>query len=259
VVAGYFTQDGSDLDPEQSPLVTLVYDDDLKPAEARNLLARFLLTGDDVYRPVKTLSGGEKNKLSLARLTNLNPNLLVLDEPTNHLDMASREALADVLREYKGTLLLVSHDRWLLSQIADHVLDVRKAGPITYEGGFDDYRRGKKVAPVAPTKKADPGIPKLLDGKTKPPEPELSPRELSKEIERVQKLVNRLEEDVANLEDDIKEIEQKLANLPPTADVFALSREYQVTKEELEGAMSTWEEQAANLERLIARRTSSGN
>ena len=71
--------------------------------------------------------------------------------------------------------------------------------------------------------------------------------------------MNRLEEDVANLEGDIKEIEEKLANLPPTADVFALSREYQVTKEELEGAMSTWEEQAANLERLIARRNSTGN
>ena len=259
VVAGYFTQDGSDLDPEQSPLDTLVYDDDLKPAEARNLLARFLLTGDDVYRPVKTLSGGEKNKLSLARLTNLNPNLLVLDEPTNHLDMASREALAGVLRDYKGTLLLISHDRWLLSQIADHVLDVRRAGSIVYEGSFDDYRRGKKGVTATPAKKESPTIPKLLDGKSKPPEPELSPRELSKEIERCQKLVNRLEEDVANLEGDIKEIEEKLANLPPTADVFALSREYQVTKEELEGAMSTWEEQAANLERLIARRNSTGN
>ncbi|HLO98317.1 MAG TPA: ABC-F family ATP-binding cassette domain-containing protein, partial [Fimbriimonas sp.] len=93
VVAGYFTQDASDLDPELSSLDTLCMVDGMTPPEARTLLGRFLISGEDVYRPIRTLSGGEKNKLSLARLTHVRPNLLVLDEPTNHLDMASRDAL----------------------------------------------------------------------------------------------------------------------------------------------------------------------
>ncbi len=130
-----------------SPIDFLVYDADMLPAEARNLLARFLITGDDVYRPIRTLSGGEKNKLSLARLTRLNPNLLILDEPTNHLDMASRDALAEVLGEYKGALVLVSHDRYLLARVTDHTLDVRRSGPLTYSGSYADYRARQNSAP----------------------------------------------------------------------------------------------------------------
>lgn len=254
VTAGYFSQDATDLDLEQSPLDMMVFEMDLKPPEARNLLARFLITGDDVYRPIKTMSGGEKNKLSLARLTHLNPNLLVLDEPTNHLDMASREALADVLKDYKGTLVLVSHDRWLLSQVTDHTLDIKKSGPVQYNGSYTEYReRGSRpqTAP-APKKNAAPTtIPPLLDGKTKPEEPAMSPRELSKEIERMQKLVGQIEDEVSKREQDIKDLEEKLANLPPTADVFSLSQEHQRLQEALEGSMAAWEEHSARLEALI--------
>lgn len=259
VAAGYFSQDAYDLDPEMSPLDTMVWDLDLKPPEARNLLGRFLIQGDDVYRPIKTLSGGEKNKLSLAKLTHLNPNLLILDEPTNHLDMASRDALATILQEYKGTLVLVSHDRHLLSSVTDHTLDIRRAGPIQYPGSYTEYRnrsaQGKTNTP-APKKEepASPLIPKLLDGKTKSEEPEMSPRELSKEIQRVQKLVGEIEEEIAEREEEIRALEERLANLDPKADVFALSRDHQRLKEELEGTMSAWEEHSTRLERLIAMR-----
>lgn len=256
VAIGSFTQDASDLDPEESPLDMMVWDLDLKPPEARNLLGRFLITGDDVYRPIKTLSGGEKNKLSLARLTHLNPNLLILDEPTNHLDMASRDALAQILREYVGTLILVSHDRYLLSQVTDHTLDVRKAGPIIYPGSYAEYRQ--KSAKPAPSQAAKvspaPTIPKLLDGKSEPEEPALSPRELSKEIERMTKLVASIEEEVAQREADLRRLEEKLANVDPSADIFALSREHQALQEELEGTISAWEENSTRLEKLIAMR-----
>ncbi len=254
VVAGYFTQDARDLDLDMSPLDTMVYDLDLKPPEARDLLARFLITGDDVYRSIKTLSGGEKNKLSLAKLTHLNPNLLVLDEPTNHLDMASREALADVLKEFKGTLVLISHDRWLLGQVTDHTLDVKRSGPVSYPGGYEDYRR-KRSQPVMKGKDVPPGptIPKLLTGK-KEEEPTLSPRELSKEIARMEKVVADSEQQVTDDEQALKELEERLANLPPSADVFALSREHQATQERLEGSMAAWEENSARLERLVAQR-----
>jgi len=253
VIAGYFSQDTSDLDPEMSPLDVMVWEMDMKPPEARNLLARFLLSGDDVYRPVKTLSGGEKNKLSLARLTQLQPNLLILDEPTNHLDMDSREALAEVLKDYKGTLVLVSHDRWLLTQVTQQTLDIRRAGPIVYQGSYTEYRnRANRPAPkvqrnVAPA----PIIPKLL-GQEKPEEPQLTPRELSKEIGRITKLVGEIEKEISDDEQALRDLEEQLANLSPTADVFTLTREHQRLKEELDGRMSAWQEQSERLEKLVA-------
>jgi len=256
VLAGYFSQDATDLDPDMSPLDTMVWDLDMKPPEARNLLGRFLITGDDVYRPIKTLSGGEKNKLSLAKLTQQNPNLLILDEPTNHLDMASREALSTILNDYKGTLVLVSHDRHLLSTVTDNTLDIRRAGPIQFPGSYLEYRnRGSKSA-SAPKKEvaAAPAIPKLLDGKAAPEEPAMSPRELSKEIQRMQKLVEDIEAEIGDREEEIKTLEDKLANVDPKADVFAMSREHQQLKEELEGTISAWEEHSARLERLTALR-----
>jgi len=245
VVAGYFTQDGDDLDPEESPLDTLVYDLDMKPPEARNLLGRFLISGDDVYRPIRTMSGGEKNKLSLAKLTQINPNLLVLDEPTNHLDMASRDALVEVLKEYKGTLILISHDRWLLSQTVDHILDVRRAGPIIYPGGYSDYRAGKKPTTVEQKKSIAADAPKT---------PALSPRELSKEIERMEKLVVQIEAEVHRHEEEIRAVEALLSDIPLGADVLQLTQDHQRWQEALEGQLSAWEENSSRLEELRAMR-----
>jgi len=244
VLAGYFSQDATDLDQDISPLDMMVYELDLKIPEARNLLARFLITGDDVYRPIRTLSGGEKNKLSLARLTHLNPNLLVLDEPTNHLDMDSRDALAEVIKEFSGTLLLVSHDRWLLSQVTDHTLDVRKAGVIQYPGSYEEYRRRGKNPESSPAKKSAAVVQEL------PPAPALSAREISKEIGRLEKLVEQIELDVADREDEIKELEETLANLPPNADILALTRQHGDLKEGLEGTIAAWEENTLKLEQM---------
>jgi len=258
VIAGYFDQDTSDLDPEDSPLDALIWDLDLKPAEARDLLARFLITGDDVYRPIKTMSGGEKNKLMLARLTHLNPNLLVLDEPTNHLDMASREALGQVIKEFKGTLIVVSHDRWLLRLVADHILDVRRDGIQKYEGTYDEYRRwvssgkidAKKILSDVP-KAAKPVVVKKP---VEPVAPGLTPRELSKEIQRVQKLVADTEKLISDCEENLKEIEAELANLSPDANVFNLTREHGEVQVQLAEAMKLWEDSSVRVEQLIAQR-----
>ncbi|HTQ08789.1 MAG TPA: ABC-F family ATP-binding cassette domain-containing protein, partial [Fimbriimonadaceae bacterium] len=170
---GYFSQDTQELDPEQSPLDFMVWECDMLPADARNLLGRFLFSGDDVYRPIRTLSGGEKNKLSLARLTHQQPNLLILDEPTNHLDMDSREALAGVLKEFRGTLILISHDRWLLSQVTDHTLDVRRAGPVQFNGSYPEYRLWQKRGANPSQRPAENHTSTPQD-----PNPRISPREL---------------------------------------------------------------------------------
>ncbi len=249
VTVGYFNQDAADFDPEQSPLDLLVWDYDLLPADARNLLGRFLITGDDAFRPIKTLSGGEKNKLSLACLTLLNPNLLVLDEPTNHLDMASRDALAEVLKDYKGTLILVSHDRWLLSHVTDHTLDVRHQGTREFPGTYPEYRAWvERGAPAVVEKRSAKGA------QAPAPEtaPTLSPRELSKEIQRLAKAVADLEEDVANEEAELKSVEDQLANLPATADVLAITSRHQSLQESLAGLIAAWEEQSLKLEDMKA-------
>lgn len=245
VVAGYFTQDASDLDQDMSPIDTLTLEDGMMPPDARNLLGRFLITGDDVYRPIKTMSGGEKNKLSLARLTNVNPNLLVLDEPTNHLDMASREALADVLKQFTGTLILISHDRYLLSAVTDRTLDIRKSGAVQYLGSYAEYRASlNNKKPVAQT--SAPAVKKV--------ESTMSPRDLSKAIQRVQKEVSIAEDFVATKEAEVVAIELKLANIGPKDDVVALSKRHHELQQEVVNAMSAWEAKCVELEELEAMR-----
>jgi ATP-binding cassette, subfamily F, member 3 len=249
VAAGYFSQENEDLDQDMSPLDFMVWECDMLPADARNLLGRFLFSGDDVYRPIRTLSGGEKNKLSLARLVNLNPNLLVLDEPTNHLDMDSREALAGVLREYKGTLVLVSHDRWLLELVTNQTLDLRRQGPIFYPGSYGEYRYRQAQGAKPPTS--------ARTAPSKPAEnaqPEMTPRELSKELARVTKLVEELEAAVTAREQELRALEETLASLPAHADVMALTLQHSQLQSELEGTLAAWEEQSSYLEQLHARR-----
>ncbi len=260
VEVGYFSQDNSDLDLELSPMEMMTYELDLKPPEARSLLARYLITGDDVYRPIHTLSGGEKNKLSLAKITHLRPNLLVLDEPTNHLDMDSREALADIIADFQGTLILISHDRWLLGKVTDHTLDVRKSGAREFGGSYDEYRRFlSKGGSSAPTPKAAKKADQATASAPMPviQEPEMSPREISKEIGRLEKAVELAEVQVAECEEDLKYVEQQLADLPATADVLSLTQRHTNLAEELKGLLAVWEDTHHKLEALQLRQSRS--
>jgi ATP-binding cassette, subfamily F, member 3 len=244
VVAGYFTQDASDLDPELSPIEVLTMDDGMTPPEARTLLGRFLISGDDVYRPIRTLSGGEKNKLSLARLTNLNPNLLVLDEPTNHLDMASREALAEVLNDYQGTLILISHDRWLLSKVTNNTLDIRRQGAVLFGGSYQEYREFLS--------KKSSGSVAIVEQKQVSDVPVLSPREISKGIQRVKKEIEEAETSVETAEKALTDIELRLSALQPGDDVNALSIRHHEIQNEVASAIENWEKKCLELEELEA-------
>ncbi len=246
---GYFAQDVAGLDLDMSPLDYMVWEARMDAGPARDLLGRFLFTGDDVFRPIRSLSGGEKNKLSLAYLTQQNPNLLVLDEPTNHLDIDSREALAEVLKEYRGTLILISHDRWLLSQVTERTLDIRRTGPVIYPGSYPEYRAWL-AAPGKTADKARKGRATATNSEGE--EQRLSPREISKEIVRVQKLVDELEELVAQDEFALKRCEETLAHLPTDADVLALTMEHSQLGETLAGRLAAWEEQSLKLESLRA-------
>ena len=273
---GYFAQDTGDLDLDASVLENMLDAADIQPTQARTHLGRFLFTGDDVFRPVRLLSGGEKNKLALAQLTYLQPNLLVLDEPTNHLDMDSREALGKMLQEYKGTLLLISHDRYLLSQVANRIIEVSQGSAALHDFTYEEYRewkrredkkadmylipvpsvsQGKKVSQTETLLAQKPArFSSVKDSKTIPTLAS-SPsgwnaHQLSKEKQRAKNLLSDAERKVEEVERRMLAIEEKLANPSPYENVVALSQEHGGIQQALEQALVSWEKAAAYLESL---------
>ncbi len=155
VEIGYFAQDLAGLDPENTVLEELLESADMTPGEARNLLARFLFKGDDVFKSVSKLSGGERNRLVLAKLMLQKPNLLLLDEPTNHLDIDSRQALDQALKDFNGTVILTSHDRYLLNSVATRIVEIANGSSKVFEGNYDFFveRARSQRARIRPVKR----------------------------------------------------------------------------------------------------------
>ena len=273
VTVGYFAQDTSDLDLEATVLENMMNVAEMEPVQARTHLGRFLFTGDDVFKPVRMLSGGEKNKLVLAQLTMLKPNLLVLDEPTNHLDIESRQALGEMLQNYDGTLLLVSHDRYLLDQVSNRTLEVAGGTAAFFDGKYSAYREAKaagKFPPVLTYKTNGNGKtanknnnqpeqgPNVLETLlAQKPEPTLPPEaagmnayQLSKERQRAKTVLATSEKKVEALETRLAEIEAVLSRPEPTTNILALSQEHGGAQLALEEAMTAWEKAAAYVEAL---------
>ena len=153
VTVGYYDQEQQLFDEEKT-LFSEMQDSypDLNDTRVRNVLAAFLFSGDDVYKQIKDLSGGERGRISLAKLMLSGSNFLLLDEPTNHLDMVSKEILENALKSYDGTLLFVSHDRYFVNQTAERILELTDSGMTEYLGNYDYYvekRETIKKTPVA--------------------------------------------------------------------------------------------------------------
>ena len=141
VRVAYFAQEPSTaLDPEHSVLEELLGDRQMTPEAARTYLGRFLFSGDDVYKKISMLSGGERQRLSLATLLLDEPNALLLDEPTNHLDIPAREALEATLRDFAGTIVVATHDRYLLERLATRILTVHDQGISSFQGTYHEFR-----------------------------------------------------------------------------------------------------------------------
>jgi len=145
VVVGYYDQQHADLAPDRTVLEEILGSTGMNPQEARNLLGRFLFRGDDVFKRIRDLSGGERSRVELARIMASGCNLLVMDEPTNHLDIESIEVLEDALSAYEGTLLVVSHDRYFLERVADRIIEVENGRIVDYPGGYAYYVEKKLV------------------------------------------------------------------------------------------------------------------
>ncbi|MEW5867104.1 MAG: ribosomal protection-like ABC-F family protein [Bacillota bacterium] len=140
---GYYDQQHEDLAPGRTVIEEVLSSTRLTPQEARNLLGRFMFHGDDVFKRIEDLSGGERNRVLLARLMASGCNLLVMDEPTNHLDIDSVEVLEKVLAGYDGTVLVVSHDRYFLGRVADRILELEDGRVVDYPGGYAYYLEKK--------------------------------------------------------------------------------------------------------------------
>jgi ATP-binding cassette subfamily F protein 3 len=213
VVIGYYDQEQSELNPANSVLdeVWNVYPH-LEETRIRTVLGNFLFSGEDVLKPVSALSGGEKARVSLAKLMLKNANVLILDEPTNHLDLYSKEVLEAALSEYEGTLLFISHDRYFLNKMAESIIELTPDGVRHFLGNYDDY-----LEKLAELKELAEEKERLHTARNNQQQSGQSggdpvPEKRAKQEERNrQRRIEKLEQNIARLEAEIAEFEERLA------------------------------------------------
>ncbi|ACL24543.1 ABC-F family ATP-binding cassette domain-containing protein [Chloroflexus aggregans] len=204
---------------------------------ARNLLARFLFTGDDVFKRIADLSGGERSRVALAQLTLLPGNMLLLDEPTNHLDIDAREALEAVLKEYTGTILFVSHDRYFIDALADKLWIIEQGRIRQFVGNYSDYIASQQAVEPEPTTK--PVAAKATPAK--PPRPDQAERAKQRRLAALEAEVTALEQDLARLSSELDAASQAR----DIARLTALGAQYAELERLLADKYAQWEQLAA--------------
>ncbi|HVO98866.1 MAG TPA: ABC-F family ATP-binding cassette domain-containing protein [Bryobacteraceae bacterium] len=242
----YFAQDQyKELDPERKLL------DDLGDAaprstntELRTLLGCFLFSDDDVFKKIGVLSGGERNRYALARMLLAPSNFLLLDEPTNHLDMRAKDVLLESLREYTGTVVFVSHDRYFIDNLATRVFEIEDGHVHVYPGNYEDYLWRKS------------GGPEQLAAKVFEPEPEPEPVSVAAEpkkrvnpikLKKLQDRARELELEVASLESEIAQHDAALSDFKSVDETLRLSELVAEKRKNLEEKVAEWEQVSAEL------------
>ena len=223
---GYYDQQLQDLNPAASPLDEIrELDPRASDGELRGYLAQFLFSGDDVHKTVRSLSGGEKSRLMLARIIYEQPQILALDEPTNHLDIASREALETALQEYSGTILFVTHDRYLVQKIASHLMYIEdgKAHVFDRLSAFEEWL-------ATPAAEAAVRTATTAANKTKPAAGGMS----KNRRERLQKEAADLEAQIATVETDLQGIEESFKTPNAQTNWEEVHRRYDDLKKNLD-------------------------
>lgn len=254
VEIGYFAQDQeSVLDPNLTVFETVdrVAVGSIR-TKIRDLLGAFLFRGEDVDKPVRVLSGGERNRLAMVKLM-LHPyNLLILDEPTNHLDIQAKDILKQALQRYDGTLILVSHDRDFLTGLVGKVYEFGHGRVREHLGGIEDFLNTRKLADLEQLNAKD-----VADVATDSTKPKSATREEWKqrkqrdnEIQRHRRTIEQLERDIATGEAKQKEMEAQLANPGNMENIEAVLQEYNGLKAQVARLMKQWEEQSYELEVL---------
>lgn len=232
VKIGYFSQEHENLNQDNLVIRELTSNFPLGEEQARNLLGRFLFSGDDVFKSVKSLSGGEKGRLALLKLLLEQPNFLILDEPTNHLDIASKERVEESLKDYSGTVLVVSHDRYFLDQTVNRILEIKDGGIASYLGNYSYFKAKKEEMALENQLKQSP--------KAKTPK-----NDLEKEKRKNQKLLATLEEEISALEDKISKLKENLTLPQVYSDGLktkSILGEIEEIEKELREKYDSWEE-----------------
>lgn len=239
---GYFAQAHEGLNPEH----TLVEEiDEVAPhmllAEIRDYLARFMFSGEDVFKKVSVLSGGERGRLALAKLSLANANLLLLDEPTNHLDIPAQEVLQEVLDEFKGTILLVSHDRYLIDALASQIWEIEpdQAELKVFAGTYSEYKAAQLAEKESQTNRQAAVMRPIRPNEQRTTNTERRTRIRLKD----------LEESIHQMEFELKSLSQRLENPPvDPVQVQKLGEKYVRLQAELEARLAEWEELGKSLQ-----------
>ncbi len=217
VKIGYYDQEQAGLNSSLSVLdeVWNAFPQ-IEEARIRTVLGNFLFSGEDALKKISALSGGEKARVSLAKLMLRNANVLILDEPTNHLDLYSKEVLEAALADYDGTLLFVSHDRYFLNKMAESIIELSPEGSALFLGNYDDYvSKRQELAEIEAEKQAQSGGGKA-SAASRAAAPEQDKYEAEKQAKREERIrqrkISQLEDDIAQLEQRIKSWEQQLAD-----------------------------------------------
>ncbi|HGS1676439.1 TPA: ABC-F family ATP-binding cassette domain-containing protein [Streptococcus pneumoniae] len=240
VEVGYYDQTQSKLTPSNTVLDELWNDFKLTPeVEIRNRLGAFLFSGDDVKKSVGMLSGGEKARLLLAKLSMENNNFLILDEPTNHLDIDSKEVLENALIDFDGTLLFVSHDRYFINRVATHVLELSENGSTLYLGDYDYYVEKKATAEMSQTEEASTSN---QAKEASPVNDYQAQKESQKEVRKLMRQIESLEAEIEELESQSQAISEQMLETNDADKFMELQAELDKISHRQEEAMLEWEE-----------------
>ena len=239
VFKGYFDQVQAKLDLNKTAIEEIwsAYPR-MNQTEIRSSLAAFLFKGDEVFKQMSELSGGERARIALLKLMLGGYNLLLLDEPTNHLDAFSREELENTLLEYSGTMLIVSHDRYFINKLSTRILELSDKGLTEYLGNYDYYIERKSALPSSPvTVNTEKPVKKVNDYKLK--------KEQAAELRKMKTQLTKTEEKISETEEEIESIQNEL-NLPETQSnyeiIMELTDKLQKKNDELEDLYALWEE-----------------
>ena len=251
----YFAQNQAELLDSTKTVLSVIEDvaDDVLRPKSRDMLGSFLFSGEDVDKKVSVLSGGERSRLALCKMLLQSSNLLVLDEPTNHLDISSKEVLKAALRAYKGTLIIVSHDRDFLAGLTNKVVEFRDGYIKTHIGDINDYLGFRKIESMRELEKRA----KVFVKPVAEPLAKSDRKALDKEIKKVSNQLSKVERQISDLETLIAANDKALADPIKSESLLAdetFFKNYQASKDSLETYMETWGDLEIQLEELLAKR-----